>query len=403
LILATVSAAAGDDWPQFRGPRRDGISGETGLLRQWPAGGPRVLWKAEVCEGYAGAAIVGDRLFIDDYDKDGAKWVGRCLSMTDGKELWRVTDAKRIRPNHGITRTVPAVDDKTAFFLDPKCVLHAVEAASGKEIWRKDLVQEFKTTIPGWYAGQCPLIEPDRVVVATGGEALLVAFDKATGKPIWQTPNPDRLLMSHASVMPAEIGGVRQYLYCTLTGVMGVSATDGKLLWSFPWKFNVAVAPSPLHVGNGRVFMTSCYEADSVMLAVRNEQGKFTAEKVFGMPSSEWNSEVHTPIVFQEHLFAVGKKERGLFTCLDQAGKQAWTSKDKASFDLGGYLLADGMFFVLDGKSGMLRLIEASTTGYRELAAAQLLSGPDVWAPPALSNGRLVVRDMGKMLCLAVK
>jgi outer membrane protein assembly factor BamB len=185
--------------------------------------------------------------------------------------------------------------------------------------------------------------------------------------------------------------------------VHGIAAADGKLLWSFPWKFNVAVPVSPLAIGDGRIFMTSCYEADSVMLRVRKDGETFTAEKVFSMPSSDWNSEVHTPILLQDHMFAVGKKERGLFTCLNLDGKQVWTSADKASFELGGYILADGMFFVLEGKTGMLRLIEANTTAYKELAAAQVLGGGDVWAPPALSNGKLIVRDMAKMLCLEIK
>jgi hypothetical protein len=139
------------------------------------------------------------------------------------------------------------------------------------------------------------------------------------------------------------------------------------------------------------------------MIRVKNEAGKFTAEKVFSMTSSEWNSEAHTPILLQDRLFAVGKKENGLFTCLDLDGKQVWTSRDKSSYGLGGYLLADNMFFVLEGKTGTLRLLDANTKEYKELASASLLKGPDVWAPPALSNGKLLVRDLNRLLCLQVK
>lgn len=402
-MLVGTAALRAEDWPQFRGPNRDGISRETGLLRQWPAEGPKVLWTVQTCEGYAGPAVVGDRVFFEDYDKAGSQWLARCVSLADGKELWRVTEGKKIRPNHGITRTVPAVDGKFAFFLDPKCVLHCVDVASGKEVWKKNLVDEYKTTIPAWYAGQCPLIEADRLIIATGGDALLVAMNKADGKPIWQTPNPEKWPMSHSSVMPAEIGGVKQYLYATLAGVHGAAAADGKLLWTFPWKFNVAVPTSALAIGDGRVFMTSCYEADTVMLRVSKKGETFAAEKVFSMPSSDWNSEVHTPILFKDHMFAVGKKQRGLFTCLNLDGKPVWTSEGKADFELGSYLLADGMFYVLEGKTGMLRLLEANTTGYKELASARLLAGPDVWAPMALSQGKLLIRDMSKMICLQVK
>lgn len=404
--LASFAAGStqADNWPQFRGPNRDGISAETGLLRTWPEAGPQVLWTLPLCEGYAGAAVFDGKVYINDYDQKAGKWILLCLSLADGKELWRVEEAKKIRRNHGITRTVPATDGKYVFAMDPKCVFHCIDVETHKEVWRKDLVAEYKTTIPEWYNGQCPLIEKDRVLIAPGGTALVVAFDKATGKPLWETPNPDpkTIRMSHASLMPAEIAGVRQYLYCTLGGPLGVSAADGKLLWSFPWKFNVAVPTSPLAVGGDKVFMTSCYEADTVMIQIKKDGEKFTAEKVWSQTSNEWNSEVHTPILWKEHLFAVGKKERGLFTCLDLAGKQVWTSREKAGFGLGGYIMADGLIFVLEGDTGVLRLLEANTGGYKELAKAAVLSGHDVWAPPALSDGRLLIRDMTKMVCLKV-
>ena len=120
------------------------------------------------------------------------------------------------------------------------------------------------------------------------------------------------------------------------------------------------------------------------------------------LPPSLWNSEIHTPIYHQEYLYSVGRLKRGLLTCLDAEGRVVWTSEGQASFEMGGYLLADGMLFVLEGKTGMLRLVEATSEGYRELAAAQVLSGHDVWSPPALSGGKLVIRDMGRMVCLDV-
>jgi len=400
--MCLPGVAVAEDWPQFRGADRSGISSATGLLRTWPEGGPRVLWTTEMAQGYAGPAIVGSRVYFNDYDEKASEWLVRCLALADGKQQWRFKQAKEIRPNHGITRTIPAVDGKYVFSLDPKCVFHCLDAATGNEVWVKNLVAEYKAQIPAWYNGQCPLLEADRVVIATGGEAIAVAFEKTSGKEIWRTPNPEKWAMSHASLMPAEIGGVKQYLYCTLKSVVGIAAADGKLLWSFPWKFNLAVAPSPLAIGDGRVFMTSLYNADTVMIRVRKDGEKFTAEKVFVLPTSEWNAEVHTPILYKDHMFAVGKKSRGLFTCLDFDGKIVWTSEGKATFGLGSFFLADGMFFALDGDTGMLRLIEASTTEYKELAHAQVLSGHDVWAPMALSDGKLVLRDMAKMICLEV-
>ncbi len=403
LLLTLATPATGEDWPQFRGAGRDATSKETGLLRKWPAGGPKVLWTVPVAQGYAGAAIVGGRVYHHDYDEKKQEWVVYARTLADGKELWHFKEPRVIRPNHAITRTVPAVDGRYVFSLDPKLGLHCLDAKTGKQIWARNLVADFKATIPPWYNGQNPLLESDRIVIATGGDAILVALDKATGKERWRTPNPKRIVLTHASVMPAVLGGVKQYVFGTLNGPLGVSAADGSLLWEFPRKFNVAVAPSVLPIDGERVFMTASYDAGSVMVRVRHEGGRFRAEPVWDMKLNEWNSEVHTPIIYKGHLFAVGKKKRGLFTCLSLDGKEVWTSDGKAAFELGSYLLADGMFFVLEGKTGVLRLIEANTTGYRELASAQVLSGPDVWAPMALSDGKLIVRDLTKMIALDVR
>ncbi len=399
--LQSVSRAA--DWPQFRGPARDGISRETGLLRQWPASGPRVLWTTPVGQGYAGAAIVAGRVYHHDYDETTSEWGVYCRSLATGKPIWKFSESRRIRPNHAITRTVPAADARFVCSIDPKCGLHCFDARTGKRLWNKDLAAAYKTPIPPWYNGQCPLIEPGRFIVATGGDAIMVALDKATGKEIWRAPNTIKLQYSHASVMPATLGGVKQYLYSTLDGLLGVDASSGKLLWTYNRKFNVAAPVSPLAVDGERVFATGPYDAGSVMIRVRNTGGGFKAEPVFDMQANEWNSEVHTPIVYRGHMFAVGKKKRGLFTCLSLDGRTVWDSEGKSAFELGSFLLADGMFFVLEGKTGMLRLIEAGTAGYREYAKAQVLNGQDVWGPMAISDGKLVLRDLTKMVCIDVR
>ena len=408
MILAAVTVS-GADWPQFRGANRDNMATETGLYRSWPAGGPKVLWKTTVAEGYAGVAIKDGTLYLNDYDTAKKEHVVRAISLADGKDLWRWSYPVEIRPSHGITRTVPAVGQKLVFSLDPKCRFHALDAKTGKLVWQKNLVQDYKSAIPGWYAGQNPLLDGDRVLLATGGDALVVAFDQATGKEIWRTPNAGKDVMSHVSLMPATIDGVKQYLYLTMNKVVGVAAADGQLLWSIPFAIKMAACPSPVSIGDGRIFITSGYEAGSMMIRVQKTASGFTVQKLYDLTSVQFNSEVHTPILYQNHLFAVSSKTRGRFTCLGLDGKPVWQSPvvsgDPAAtrtFDLGAFLYADGMFFVLDGKTGMLRLIEASLKQYKELASAQILSGEDVWGPMALSNGKLVIRDLSQMVCLLV-
>jgi outer membrane protein assembly factor BamB len=404
-----VTTVVAGDWPQWRGPNRDNMSAETGLYRTWPAGGPQVLWKTTVADGYAGAAIRDGLVFVNDYDMAKKAHLVRAIALASGKDVWQWSAPVDIRPNHGISRTVPSVSAKLVFSMDPKCRFHVLEAKTGKLVWQKNLVQEYKATIPGWYAGQNPLLDGDRVVLATGGDALVVAFDQATGKEIWRSPNPAKDVMSHASLMPATIGGVKQYLYLTMNKVVGVSAADGQLLWSIPFAAKMAACPSPLSIGDGRVFITSGYEAGSMMIQVEKGASGFTAKKLYDLTAAQFNSEVHTPILYKNHLFAVGSKTRGRFTCLGLDGKAVWQSPvvsgDPAAtktFELGAFMLADGMFFALDGVSGLLRLLEANTAQYKELASAQILAGGDVWGPMALSNGRLIIRDMSQMICLQV-
>jgi outer membrane protein assembly factor BamB len=408
LILLSISAVGGD-WPQFRGPDRNNISQETKLFRSWPANGPKVLWKTSVCEGYAGAAIRDGRIFLIDYNAQKKENLIRSLSLEDGKDLWQWSYPIEIRPNHGITRTVPAVGQKLVFCLDPKCRFHALDIKTGKPVWQKNLIEEYKSTIPGWYAGQNPLLDGTRVVIATGGDALAVAFDQATGKEIWRTPNPANEAMSHASLMPATIGGVKQYLYLTMKNLMGIDAADGKMLWSVPFKALIVAVPSPVSIGDGRIFVTSGYKAGSAMYQVEKGPAGFSAKKLYSLTSTEFESEAQTPVLFQDHLFAVSSKnQRGRFTCLGLDGKVIWESpmaEDKKlsrTFGLGGFLLADGMFYILDGDTGTLRLLEANTKEYKELASAKILNDEDVWGPLALANGKLIIRDMGQMICLQV-
>ena len=188
LLLVSITGFGGD-WPQFRDPDRNNISKETSLYRTWPAQGPKVLWKTTVCEGYAGAAIKDGLVYVNDYDFEKKEHLIRCLSLTDGKDVWRRSFPVEIRSNHGITRTVPAIGQKLVFSLDPKCRFYALDAKTGNPVWQKNLVQEYNAKIPGWYAGQNPLLDGNRVIIATGGNAVAVAFDQATGKEIWRTPN----------------------------------------------------------------------------------------------------------------------------------------------------------------------------------------------------------------------
>jgi len=391
------------EWPRFRGANFDGVSRDkTPLARQWPVDGPPVTWSVDVGEGYAGAAISNGRVYILDYDRESQADCLRCLSLADGKDIWRYSYPVGIKRNHGMSRTVPAVSDGYVVSLGPKCHVICLNAITGEFKWGVDLVRDYGSEVPQWYAGQCPLIDGGRAIIAPGAKALMVAFDLTSGSIVWQTPNPNGWGMTHSSIMPMEFGSERMYVYCASGGVVGVSATDGRILWETDvWKINIANVPSPLVVGDGRILLTGGYDSGSLMLKLRRDGEHIVADVQFRLSPSIFACEQHTPILFVNHIYGV--RPDGQLTCMSVDGKVVWTSGTEHTFDkgLGPLLVAGGMLYVMDSR-GFLTLVEATASGYHELARAKVLTGHDSWGPMAIAGGRLIVRDFTKMVCLDV-
>jgi outer membrane protein assembly factor BamB len=389
-------------WPQLRGPNRDGVSpGTTSLARAWQAGEPRELWATDVGEGYAGAAILAGRVYVMDYDRDKKQDALRCLSLADGREIWRYAYPVPVKRNHGMSRTVPALTERFVVAMGPKCHVVCLDTVTGELRWGLDLVRQYGATVPPWYAGQCPLIQEGAVILAPGGKnALLLALDAETGKELWRTPNPHGWKMTHSSVMPMELGGERMYVYCANNGVVGVSAKDGSILWeTTQWKISIATVPSPLILDGGRIFFSGGYNAGSLMVQVEKEAGRFVAKPLFKLEAEVFGATQHTPIFHNGHIFGV--RADGKFVCLNLEGKPVWTSDPGQQFGLGSFIMADGLFLAMND-SGLLRLIEASPERYVLLAQAQVLKGRESWGPLALAGGRLIARDLTRMVCLEV-
>ncbi len=389
-------------WPGFRGPGRDGISPDpTPLARTWGNGEPRELWGVDVGEGYAGAAVLNGRVYLMDYDRERKSDALRCLSLADGQEIWRYAYPISVKRNHGMSRTVPAVTDKVAVSLGPKCHLAVVDSQTGALKWGMDLVRQFGTTIPPWYAGQCPLIESNLVVIAPSGkEVLMFAAEAETGKVLWQTPNPRGWNMTHASITPIEFGGRRMYIYSGHGGVAGVAADTGELLWdTTEWKISIATVASPLALPGGRIFLSGGYNAGSRMLQLKEAGGKFTVETLFKLEPEVFGATQQSPILYHNHIYGV--RPDGRFVCLTLEGKRVWQSDAGQPFGLGPFMLADGVFLAMND-SGVLRMIEAAPDAYRLLGQAQVLKGRESWGPLALAGGRLIARDLQRMVCLEV-
>ena len=390
------------EWPCFRGSRLDGICHDApALAAKWPSGGPPVLWSVDLGEGYAGAAVRAGRVYVLDYDRQASADALRCFSLADGKEIWRFSYPVVVKRNHGMSRTVPAVTEKHLVTLGPKCQVTCLDPTSGELKWMLDLVRKFHTTVPQWYAGQCPLIEGERLILAPGGDALMVAVDCASGNVLWKSPNPRGWAMTHVSIVPMEFAGKRMYVYCGKGGVAGVSADDGRILWdTTDWKISIATVPTPVVLPGGRIFFCGGYNAGGLILQLEAKGDQLSAKTVGVLKATQFGATQHTPILYDNHLFGLREKDKQL-VCMALDGRVVWSSGSAHKFGLGPFLIADQKIFIVDD-GGKMTLAEATSKGYRKLDEAQVLAGPDAWAPMAMVGGRLLVRDMNRMVCLDV-
>lgn len=390
-------------WPRFRGERFDGVA-EPGvsLAREWPSAGPEKLWAIELGEGHAGAAVWNSRAFVLDYDREASADALRCLALATGKELWRFSYPVVVKRNHGMSRTVPAVTDKYIVSLGPKCHVSCLDPATGNAYWLIDLVRQFGATVPPWYAGQCPLIDGERAILATGGDSLLVALDCKTGQVIWKSPNPRGWTMTHASIIPMEFAGRKMFVYCGKGGVAGVSADDGSIVWdTTDWKISIATVPSPVILPEGRIFLSGGYNSGAMMLQLQEQGGQIVAKTLYKLGPAVFGSTQQTPIFHDGHLYGVREKDKQL-VCLDPTNCHVvWSSGSQHRFGIGPYMIADGLIYVMNDE-GRLTLAEATPRGYKQLAEAQVIEGHDSWGCMALAAGRLIVRDLTQMVCLDV-
>jgi outer membrane protein assembly factor BamB len=397
---ATVRA---EDWPQWRGPNRDGKSADTGLLKNWPAEGPKLAWKATgLGKGYSNMSVAAGRLFTMG-DKDDAGYV-MALAPADGKILWatKVGAAGSTDPaqwSHPGPRCTPTVSGDLVFALNAWGEMICVTADDGREQWRKDFRKDFGGEPPTWGYSESPLVDGDQVVVTPGGkQGAMVALDKKTGRLLWQSR--DFTDDAHySSIVLAEIGGARQYAQLTAASVVGISAKDGSTLWQAPRKGNVAVIPTPIVDGN-LIYVTSGYNAGSQLFKVTPNAGEFSVEQVYAQRAM---ANHHGGVVKVGDCLYGYSDSRGLACQNFQTGEITWAEKEKIKKCCLSY--ADGSLYCREEDTGAMVLVEASPTGYKE--KARFLQ-PDrakekAWPHPTIANGNLYLRDQDVLLCYNVK
>jgi len=408
-------------WAGFRGPGGQNVSDDmTVLARSWPAAGPPVLWSLKVGEGHAGCAVLNGRIYLQDYDATRRRELIRCLSLADAGDIWQYGYRMPIKRSHGYSRTVCAVTDEYLVSMGAKCHVTCLDANNGRLRWDVSLVHEYGTTIPQWYAGQCPLIDDGNAILAPcgsvveaedangqpvsrGRSVLMTAVNCKTGKVVWEVPNDDGWQMTHSCIAVMELEDYTKiYVYCASGGAVGVAAADGRLLWkTTEWKVEFANVPTPVPIGEDKVFLSGGYGAGCMMLQVIKEGDRYVPRVLWRRPPAVFGSQQQTPIFYKSHLF--GTRSDGRFVCLSTRGEPVWISGGKHKFgkDGGSYVIADDLIFALND-DGVLTMMEATPQAYKPLAQAKILPGHHSWAPMALVAGRLLARDETLLVCLDV-
>ena len=405
LVFIVTAPAMAADWPQFLGPDRNGTSGETGLARKWPAGGPKVLWTRETGLGFGPPAVVGGEVFILDRDADGGKDVLRCLALADGKDLWSYSYPAKGPFKHDGSRSTPAVDKDNVYTVSPLGDLHCISRKTHQPVWKKSLLRTYGAKKPMWVISQSPLLYKDLVIVAPQGtSAGVVAFERATGTVKWKSPAIGKGI-SYASPSLITVGGTDQIAMVTGewgSTVVGVDASDGKILWTYAgWNCKIAI-PSVTVIGDGRLFITGEYKAGSAMIKITGSGGSFKVTEVY--KTKKCGSQIHQPLLVDGHLYmhSNGNYRNDGMLCLTLDGEVKWKTGRSPNFQRGGLMLADGLIFSIDGKTGILYLIKPDPTGLKIISQVKLLGGKEIWAPPVLSDKKLIIRDQHQIKCLDV-
>jgi outer membrane protein assembly factor BamB len=430
LILVCLTVVFAEDWSQYLGPNRNSKSAQKGILRTWPEGGPEVLWMVAVGRGYGGPVVKDGKVYLlDREDKIGDNL--RCFDLSDGKELWNFPyDAPGSVMFPG-SRSVPIVEGNFVYSCGHNGDLYCIDIDTHKPVWNKNVWTDFGgDELPIWAITQCPLIYGNLLILASQApDAGVVAYDKLTGDIVWKTPNlgnesyaspsvvkidgKDHVVMVISSTNPI---GHRE-LPQTLGNVVGIEPLTGKILWEYnEWECHISV-PSAVDAGNNKVLVVGGYELGAVMIRVEKQaDGSYSTTEVFR--TEEFGDQTKPPLLIDDYFYAqygTNNRRDGL-TCMSMDGEIMWKTKRSPDFNKGSMIMADGLILATDGKKS-LYLIEPDPSGFKPIALAELLAEAGTnsegialrvggatqnWAPLALADGKLLIRDQSRLMCVKV-
>ena len=406
FIFAAVGAWT-EDWPQWRGMNRDGHSRETGLLKEWPREGPKLLWQiSDLGGGYATPSVAGGRIYLMSNEGLENEYV-EALDAKGGKKLWSTRIGKvgnpDQKPNFPAARSTPTVDGAMIYVLGSDGDLVCLESATGKIRWQKSFRSDFNGSMPTWAYAESPLVDGKAVVCTPGGkDAAIVALDKQTGGVLWKAALPGGDVAGYASLVTASTGSIKQYIAYTANGLVGVDAKNGKFLWRYEKNKGAlgmsiqtpAVRDGLVYAGANRV------GGGAVML--RAFQDSVAAEEAYFDPKLP--TAIGGTVLVGDYLYGSGQTA---MMCVDfKTGKVKWAERSIAPVSL---CYAEGLLY-LHGEEGDVALIEASPEAYKERGHFTPPGQPKhgnamekAWAYPVIANGRLYIRDLNNLWCYEIR
>lgn len=419
LCIASINTSFAQDWPQYLGPNRNSMSAQKNLLRTWPKQGPEVLWTTEVGIGFGGPVVQKGKVYLLDRDDNVGDKL-RCIDLASGKELWNFAYAAPGSVMFPGSRSVPAVDGNRVYTCGPYGNLYCVDINTHKPIWNKNVWTDYGgTKIPTWAISQCPLVYGDLLIIASQSpQAGVVAYEKLTGKVKWATPS----IGPTGYVSPAivKVGKEDHVIMVTASAgrgenakggkVVGIDPLTGKILWEYTnWQCSIP-APGAVDAGESKMLITGGYNAGSAMIKVeKKSDGTYGVTEVYKV--ADFGAHTQPPVLVNGYFYAqysTNERKDGL-VCMSMAGEIKWITRRAPLFDKGGMILADGLLLVTDGAS-KLYLIEPDPAAFKAVASSELLNGGagdqkstnQNWAPLALADGKLLIRDQTRLMCVKV-
>ncbi len=409
IVMVCTPLLLAQDWPQYLGPNRNSTSPQKDLLRTWPENGPEVLWTAGVGIGFGGPVVKDGKVYLLDRDDEVGDNL-RCFDLSNGKELWSFSYKAPGTIDHPGSRSIPTVEGNYVYSCGPYGDLYCIDINTHKSVWNKNVWRDFGGGgIPRWAITQNPLIYGNLLILASQApQAGVVAYDKLTGNVKWTTPS----LGGVGYVSPAivKVGGQDHVVMVTASAgrsggggkVVGMEPLTGKILWEYTnWQCIIPV-PSAVDAGEGGMLITGGYNAGAAMIKVEKKaDGSFGVTELY--KNVDFGEHTKPPILYNGYFYAqyTTNERRDGMVCMSIDGEIKWKTGRSPLFDKGSMILADGLILSTDG-SKTLYLIEPNTSAFKPLASAVLLDAGENWAPIALVDGKLLIRDQSQLKCVKV-